>query len=189
MKTTGRKGQILDAAARVFSEKGYHRAKIEDIAARAGVGKGTVYEYFSSKRHLFEEVMDNVLETYMSQGLEAISGTKDPREKLKIFIKYQHLFFIHKEHIARLLMRSSGEIREDMVEKLMVYRTHLLKFVGSIIEEGVRQGLFREVDPYYAAILFMGVLQEAGTMMRTGQGISEEALDKMLDYYLHGIGK
>lgn len=189
MKIAGRKVQILDAATHVFSEKGYYRAKIEDIAAQAGVGKGTVYEYFSSKKHLYEETMYNVMELYISKGLEAMGRTKDPREKLKIFIRYQHLFFINKEHIARLLMQVSNEIRGDMLEKLMAYRTRLLKVVGSIIEEGIRQGLFRDVDTYYAAILFTGVIQEAGTMMYAGQEISEEALDKMLDYYLHGIGK
>jgi TetR/AcrR family fatty acid metabolism transcriptional regulator len=189
MREITRKEQILDASAKVFSEMGFHGAKVEDIALEANVGKGTVYEYFTSKRQLFEEVMLNVLETYITQAMEAMEGAKDPGEKLKRFIRFQYMFSKTNQHVARLLLRRHGEMHDIMMEKLLDFRKRILAFVGNIIEEGMRHGTFREVDPYYASILFMGVLQEAGTLLYTGQEISEEALDKMLDYYLYGIGK
>ncbi|MDH7498134.1 MAG: helix-turn-helix domain-containing protein, partial [Syntrophomonadaceae bacterium] len=52
---------ILEAAARVFSQRGYHQAKVEEIAAAAGVGKGTVYEYFDSKLELFQQMCSAAL--------------------------------------------------------------------------------------------------------------------------------
>ena len=49
--------RIIEAAVIVFSRKGFHRAKVEEIAEVAGVGKGTVYEYFKSKKELFLEMV------------------------------------------------------------------------------------------------------------------------------------
>ncbi|TLM97504.1 helix-turn-helix transcriptional regulator, partial [bacterium] len=57
--------QIIKAAIKVFSEKGFHDAKVEDIAQQADVGKGTVYEYFSSKTELFQEMFRSGMQFYM----------------------------------------------------------------------------------------------------------------------------
>ena len=56
-----RRDNILEAAALVFSEKGYHQARVEEIAVQAGIGKGTVYEYFASKLELFQEMFGTLL--------------------------------------------------------------------------------------------------------------------------------
>ena len=55
---------ILEAAKELFEEKGYHEAKISEIAIVAGIGKGTVYEYFESKQSLFEEMIIYFIDNY-----------------------------------------------------------------------------------------------------------------------------
>ncbi|MDD2360111.1 MAG: helix-turn-helix domain containing protein, partial [Syntrophaceticus schinkii] len=57
--------QILDAAATLFADKGYYATTVEEIASRAGIGKSTVYEYFSSKDHIFQETLKEGLDSYM----------------------------------------------------------------------------------------------------------------------------
>ena len=55
---------IMAAAAQVFSQKGYHYSKMEEIAGVAGIGKGTIYEYFPSKLQLLQEIMEQSFHVY-----------------------------------------------------------------------------------------------------------------------------
>lgn len=67
MAKEDRKVEIIKASAKIFAEHGYHKAKIEDIAKEAGVGKGTIYEYFDSKKELFQEMIKKSLTQYEKQ--------------------------------------------------------------------------------------------------------------------------
>ncbi|NLU48034.1 MAG: helix-turn-helix transcriptional regulator [Syntrophomonadaceae bacterium] len=58
-KLGGKREAIIQAALQVFSEKGYHNARMEEVATVAGIGKGTIYEYFDSKLQLFQAVLEN----------------------------------------------------------------------------------------------------------------------------------
>jgi AcrR family transcriptional regulator len=70
-----RKNQILDAAAAVFSEKGFHPTTTRDIAKRAGISEGTIYNYFANKNALllgiFERMKDSAVQDYVPEALEA----------------------------------------------------------------------------------------------------------------------
>jgi AcrR family transcriptional regulator len=182
-----RRNQILDAAARVFSDFGYHKAKIGDIAEKANVGKGTIYEYFASKRQLFDDTLLEVADMFLTEAAGRLKGIEDPRQKFRVFILFYSDFLRENQHVAKLLMRSTGEANQEIVLKLIEVRRRILDLFGSIVKEGIDTGVFRRVDPYYAAILFMGALQEAGAIVFTGQGISDDALDKMLDCFMYGI--
>src|SRR5579872_3078072 len=61
--TAARRKQILDAATRVFAEKGFHRATIKEIAGKAGIADGTIYTYFPSKDEVLLAVLDRLNET------------------------------------------------------------------------------------------------------------------------------
>jgi hypothetical protein len=65
----------------------------------------------------------------------------------------------------------------------------VLDFIAGIIDQGIKKGVFRPVDPRLAAILFMGMLQEAETICYIGSRISSRTIDAMMDYMINGIGK
>ncbi|MEN6392180.1 MAG: helix-turn-helix domain-containing protein, partial [Syntrophomonas sp.] len=58
----GKRELIIEAAIKVFSQKGYHNTRMEEIAQAAGIGKGTIYEYFESKLQLFQSMMEDSLQ-------------------------------------------------------------------------------------------------------------------------------
>ena len=62
-KKEARREQILEAAVEVFGEMGYHAANVADVIARAGVARGTFYQYFENKRQVFDELLDDLLGT------------------------------------------------------------------------------------------------------------------------------
>jgi len=189
MAEVGKRDQILEAAAGVFSKTGYHGARVEDIAIKAGIGKGTVYEYFKSKRELFEETIFHVLEGSFKQAVDSVNRKKTPTEKLKALIDLQASLLKKDGDIAALFMRNPGDIHTEMLDRLLAHREKILGFIASIIEEGIEKGIFRPVDSRLAAVLFMGVLQEAGTISCTGSKVSCQTIDTVLDYLINGIGK
>ena len=80
--TPDKKMRILQAAVKVFSEKGFHEAKMEKIAEVADVGKGTVYEYFKSKEELFVEMFKAGSDYYMRKVKDELDIACCAEEKL-----------------------------------------------------------------------------------------------------------
>lgn len=82
-----KKSQIIQAAITVFARKGLERGKIADIAREAGIGKGTVYEYFRSKEEIFSAIEMSVMGEMMSQLRHLLATDLTPGEKLQAVMK------------------------------------------------------------------------------------------------------
>ncbi|MGI6514560.1 MAG: TetR/AcrR family transcriptional regulator [Syntrophomonadales bacterium] len=80
----GKRERILEAAQSVFARKGYYLSKIEEIAELAGVGKGTVYEYFASKEELYKEMFKVILNRYT----EYVMVEETPEMTVKEWIRH-----------------------------------------------------------------------------------------------------
>jgi AcrR family transcriptional regulator len=135
-----RRNQILDAAAAVFAEKGFHRATTKDIAGRAGIAEGTIYNYFDSKDDLLIGMMARLadLETLGDELTEALQG--DVRD---FFVA---MFRRRIEHIAEgqealqaILpeMMVNAELREHYYQRFVLRIAELLEqYVRTRIELG-----------------------------------------------------
>jgi len=157
MKEKGKRAAILKAAAAVFAAKGFHSATVEEIAAHAGVGKGTVYEYFSSKEELFREMLKAGMKVYLAAVRERLDASASAREILT-GIARAHLAFV-AEHgaLARLLFEAQG-VPAPSREWFGRVREQKLAVLTKIIGRGMARGEFRPVDPSLAAQIFLGVL-------------------------------
>ena len=152
---------ITDAAVEVFAEKGFHQARVSDIARRAGVADGTIYLYFQNKEDLllsiFEEKMDQLL-----VGLgQALALTDDPVEKVRCFARFHFQQVRDNREAAEVLqveLRLSNKfLKEYRPEKLWAY----LGVFGQIVREGQALGVFRsEIDPFIGMWAFFGALDE-----------------------------
>jgi TetR/AcrR family transcriptional regulator, fatty acid metabolism regulator protein len=154
-----RRTRIVEAAVHVFARKGYHAARVGDIAAEAGVAHGLLYHYFSSKEELLETIFRETW-TELLRALERVEEDVRPaREQLR--------------QVAAILLRSWRR-DPDLVRVLVreVVRTPELggrvaeigKGFGAIeriIERGQRAGEFRpDVDARLAAWIVYGALEE-----------------------------
>ena len=149
-----RPSELLDAALAEFFEKGFEAARLEDIAARAGVTKGTIYLYFHSKEDVFEALVRNVPQANVDL-LQKVTSDPDqsPDVLLERFLQLVGTF-IRDERMSRfprLVISAAGRFPKlaDM------YRNNVIAPAASqlaaIIEAGVARGLFRPVDPQQAA--------------------------------------
>ena len=97
MKTLAerRKNQILDAATLIFSEKGFSRANTDEIAKKAGLGKGTLYRYFKDKKDIFFSVVDRGLGKLKEKILKGVEKAEDPLKKIENAVKSYPVSYTH----------------------------------------------------------------------------------------------
>jgi len=160
-KNTEKYYKIIDAATKIFAKKGFHQAKISEIAREAQIADGTIYIYFENKDDilisLFEEQMNAVLDNMV----EKISEQNNPIKKLEKFA-LTHLQLIEQnKNLAEIIQveirQSSKFMKEYKNEKFTQY----LDLVGKIIQEGQENGIFKkEVIPGVAKRAFFGALDE-----------------------------
>ncbi|MGE5418093.1 MAG: TetR/AcrR family transcriptional regulator [Acidobacteriota bacterium] len=155
-----KKGRILESAQVVFSRKGYHQAKIEEIALLADVGKGTVYEYFSSKLELFKEMFIKVMKNY-TENVGDLPLAQSPTAKDKIiWIFENHLRFIvdHRD-FAVVTFGDMGGMDEDLLKWMYEMRKEGIARLEMLVQEGIDSGEFREVDPAIIANFLAGMMR------------------------------
>ncbi|MBA2320524.1 MAG: TetR/AcrR family transcriptional regulator [Deltaproteobacteria bacterium] len=152
---------ITDAAIDVFAERGFHQARVSDIARRAGVADGTIYLYFKNKEDLLLSVFEEKMDVLLAGLREALSGTDDPVERVRRFAIFHFQQVRENRATAEVLqveLRLSNKfLKEYRPEKLWAY----LNVFGGIVREGQASGVFRpDLDPFVTMWAFFGALDE-----------------------------
>ena len=150
---------LLDAAVRVFAEKGYHAARVGDIAEEAGVAYGLLYHYFRSK----DEVLETIFRTTWSNMLatvESIAETGAPaREQLRKVTEVILRTWRRDPDLVRVLVREVT--RSPQLQRQVDEITAALGSLEAVVERGQAAGEFRaDVDPRLASVVWYGALEE-----------------------------
>lgn len=188
-----RKKEILNAAMKVLAEKGAEVMKISDVAVAANIGKGTVYEYFDSKDDII-----NAIFMHWAEENEAAIGRKllrihDPREKLIVFMR-SNIDILEKsgDMVAIIFDFWSRGIRDQAVHQKNwlkeMYHDYVLAMAG-IIEEGMRQGVFRQVDAVPLAAAILGSLDGLAIqyVIKPDDVTLARKIDALVDGVLNGL--
>jgi AcrR family transcriptional regulator len=122
-----RREEILDAAAELFAERGYSDADTQHLADRVGVGKGTLYRYFPSKRDLFLASADRVMRRLRQRLDDALAGRDDPLEQIAVAIEAFLAFFDEHPGFVELLIQERALFKD---RKKPTYMEHREKNVG-----------------------------------------------------------
>jgi AcrR family transcriptional regulator len=155
-----RKAEIINAAIEVFSQKGYHNAKVTDITRNAGISIGTFYIHFQNKRDLFIEVVEAVFRHIVGDAARNIKGEQDLGKRLVI---RGRTFFENYTRYAEILNQLRAEIASDEdwpQEKLnRMYQA----LTGPVIKEaieGIERGQLRAgIDPELIAFALTGMIE------------------------------
>ena len=159
-----RRRQILDAAVRVFAEKGFTQCRVSDIAEDAGVAYGLVYHYFGSK----DEVLDTLfLERWdvMVALISDIDKQEIPaRDKLYAIASFIVDSYRHDPHLMKVIIvevtraaNSFGQTHLDVIRQAYAG-------IGAIVATGQADGEFRDdVTPQFAALAFYGAIEQVLT--------------------------
>ncbi len=153
---------ILKAAYELFVKKGYLDAKIIDIADAAGIGKGTVYEYFESKDAIFMELFKTEVADGYKKLPELLNAELDCENKLKKYIEVElentSRYTFSKNFVLDLLLKSDAFQNPSLIEAINQLMTDKFRIMHQIIEQGIQRGEFRNSDPLLATVAIMGAV-------------------------------
>jgi AcrR family transcriptional regulator len=156
--------QILEAAARVFAQRGYHAATTKAIAAEAGVSEGTIYNYFQSKEDLLLSIPRLMSETTLLPALGQILATpvtsgEEEERLLATFLDNAFQTFQSNVDIVKVLFSTLLTMDEETLEEYL--RRVPLYFAQSLeefLQGRVAQGVYRSMDTAVVARAFMGMV-------------------------------
>jgi AcrR family transcriptional regulator len=154
-----RPGELIDAALACFAERGFAATKLDDIAAKAGVSKGTVYLYFPSKEDLFKAVIrETVLPNLVRAEALLDSSDAPSAEALRRLVEFMtgRMASSPVGIIPKLIITEAGNFPDIARFYLdnVVHRGFAL--IGRIIERGIKRGEFRPVDVRSATFCIVG---------------------------------
>lgn len=153
--------EIVKHAADVFSQTGYHASKIQDIATAAGIGKGTVYEYFRTKEQLFLAVYDAWMSEFEQIIRTRIESAEDALTKVDAIRDSAVEFYESRAMQAPLLLEFWAHALRTDNPAFLARINHTREFLRStgtkLTKELVQAGWFRDVDERAFATLESGI--------------------------------
>ena len=146
-KSDERKKEILDAADRLFAEKGYDNASTDDILHAVGITRGALYYHFDSK----EAIMDSLIERYSNWALAAMKAVADDRslsvkERLTRSILGANIGHAGGEEIMRQVHRPQNALMHEKMQRATI--NGATPILTEIIQDGIAEGLFHTEHPY-----------------------------------------
>ncbi len=197
-RKSARPEEILTAALEVFADRGFAATKLEDVARRAGVTKGTIYLYFENKEALFKALIRQTIVPVIAKG-EALakSFTGSARDLFERLVReyWRLVGETSLVGIPKLMMAEANNFPElaRFYYEEVVTRGHRL--MAGVLERGIKAGEFRRVNVAVATKLAMAPVMHAVIARKAFSACMPEGfdvasyLDTHIDLYLHGISK
>jgi AcrR family transcriptional regulator len=187
--------QIIEAALEVFGECGLANARLQDIAERAGVSKGTIYLYFPNKEELFREMVRQTAVAAIEHAEKTV-GRGTPTEQL-YFAMRGYWDFVRSPVFSTIYRLVLGELHQ-FPDLAKFYADEVvsrgLKLLSGIIRKGVDTGEFREIDPMIAARMLVALTVMHGIWRDEHTGVpllcdkkDEQVFQEVAQFYLHSI--
>jgi AcrR family transcriptional regulator len=174
-----RRRQILQAAEKVFSEKGYHQTNIADIAQELKIGHGTFYRYFKNKREIFESVVGDII-----KRVSLVVSGEDPKSTntLDEYIRQvrrlgEKLFalFVEDPNVARMLFYESWGLDEEMREKVWEMMGTFGSYTELYLVNGKKKGFLRtDLETEATALAINTLIFEAGRRIAKSEDREKE---------------
>ena len=176
---------ILDAAADLFSEKGYDRTSMRDIARKAGLLPGSVYHHFQSKEDLYVSVQQEGLKIVAGRVRRISSQSDDPWERLRLACEVHVIGLVEGTPVDRLTGHNLAMIgNHDLLARIQPYRVAYENVFREIIDAlPVKPGTDRSL----LRLMLLGAMNWVHIWYREGARGPREIADRMVDMVRRGI--
>jgi len=196
-----RKQQIIVAAKRVFSEKGFNKATMEDIASEAELSPGTLYLYFKNKEELYASLSLRILQ-YLNIRVQHVNDEAKLGPEEKMAALQEAMFDVYDFDPATIInlfhLQSSETLKNLSPEFLSEINDLSRKSIGgiaNIINEGIEKGIFVEEHPHALADIYWSmysgvILWEASkSILNEQKNYLKNTLESSFKIFLNGIKK
>ena len=180
---------VFQAAVEVFSTRGYHNATMSEIASAAGIGKGTIYEYFSSKLRLFQQMLEKGIHTYYASFDAEELQRKPVQERLRLIMEGHINFCRQQSRLTKLFFWETGIQDEEVKEWMLQMRKEKEAHLQELLTEGIKSGELRDHNPYIMAFMVSGIIGSIWAPLVLDEWEVDTGLlaDSIIDYIMNGI--
>jgi AcrR family transcriptional regulator len=186
LRDDNKRKHITATAARLFASEPFHKVRLDDVAAAAGVGKGTLYIYFDSKEDLYFSIIYDGFAEMVDRLKGPMSDDATPaRDRIRAIVREMARFAYQHPQMSEL-MRTAGACKEsaDWDEK----RTEFAGIIERVLRDGVAKGEFLDTHPNLTAMYIPSLIRSA-TMFGPRDLREDELVEHVTATIEHGICK
>jgi AcrR family transcriptional regulator len=179
--------EILKAAAAVFAKRGFQKTLMEDVAGQAGIGKGTIYRYFSSKDDLYFSILDQAVEDLLTCLSLDLESKASPEQKLRKMMSDMADLLLKNRSLFKLIAETGARDMHKRHKSIHLQNKKIIDSIAKVIEKGIKEGHFIRESPRLLAIQ-LAVMTKATVMEFSGQG-KDKIVDRIMELFLYGAAK
>jgi AcrR family transcriptional regulator len=191
-----RPGQILEAALAVFAERGLAAARLEDIARRAGLSKGTIYLYFPNKEELFREVVRHTVVAFIERGEARLERLDDPMQALDAWMSGYWAWL--RSPVFPAMHRLVNSEAHSFPDVAAFYATEVIerahRLVCDVLKRAMDHGRLRRMDPLVGARMLSALFvthalwyHQRATIKSIANLPDDVIFGQLRDFFLHAM--
>lgn len=182
------RSDIIQAAAQIFRQKGYHGTSMQDIADAVHLQKASLYHHVSGKQEILVAILDQAIDLLVEDIQGVLNADLAPEEKLRTAMKTYIWRLTADADLATVLLLEHRSLDDGLRQAHIARRDRFEGFWRAMIQEGMESGAFRQVDPRLTAFAVLGVLNWMITWYRPDGSLSAvEIADQFADLFLDGL--
>ncbi len=148
--------QITKMATKIFAEKGYHAGTLDDVARKLDVTRASLYYHVKNKEELLKGICNNFMGVALKNSKEILKSDLSTREKLQEYIRGQVIAAATRKELCIVLFEQANALNSRTLKKLKRQMRDFDQVLIEILEEGVKEGIFKINDTRLASFLILG---------------------------------
>ncbi|NLL19076.1 MAG: TetR/AcrR family transcriptional regulator [Clostridia bacterium] len=184
-----KKSRIIEAAVRLFKERGFHQVSVRNIIKEAAVSNGCFYHYFATKDELLFSINDFIMDYVIENAQQVLNSKQTPVEKLHgIISTFISTFYVYNREVV-VMYQENHYLAPEYYQKMRQKRDLYSKIVMSVLDEGVKLKEFRPLEPLsIVAFMIFGMVNWTYTWYDPEGPLSiEEITDRYIDFIFNAI--
>jgi AcrR family transcriptional regulator len=179
---------ILEAAAKIFSEKGYNATSMQDIADAVHLQKASLYHHFSSKQEILVDLLDHALDLINNHLEQVLAQPLSPDEKMRQAMLSYFQTIAENQNLAAVLLMEMKSLDPELKSRQASRREKFENIWKDLIVEGRQKEIFDHFDPSITGRAILGVMNWSVTWYRrNGPRSAREIADIFADLVLNGL--
>jgi AcrR family transcriptional regulator len=185
-----RREDILSAAQELFSKEGYQNTSVESIVQRAGIAKGSFYNYFKSKDEVMDAVLQRMAEDILANVKEVLLDRKHtPKQRIHKYLDFSFGLAVQRDKSLTAIITSDEMINlKEMYENVLNRSVKLIiPTFQQLLEEGRERGEFSILDAEFTAVVVMGAFRQIHISFYETLGIDFDLAKKYIMDFLSRV--
>ncbi|HEX7973176.1 MAG TPA: TetR/AcrR family transcriptional regulator [Anaerolineales bacterium] len=179
---------ILEAAAQIFSQKGFHAASMQDIAQAVNLQKASLYYHVNSKQEILVAILDQALDLLIERIETVVAAPLPTDEKLREMIRSYLQAMLEHRDLASVLLLEHRSLDPEHTARHIPRRDRYEQIWREVVSQGIKEGIFTCADPGIATRAILGVMNWSITWYRPQGSLSiDEISQQFADLFLAGL--